>query len=72
MPLDELKTYIASVTAADPAAVQSAAAKLLDPSQASIVVVGDAKLFLDALKKDHPNVEVIPASALKLDSAELK
>lgn len=70
--LDELKTFTASVSAVDPAAVQAAAAKLLDPSQASIVVVGDAKLFIDALRKDYPSVELIPASALKLDSAALK
>jgi zinc protease len=72
VPLDELKTYIGSVSAVEPGAVQSAAATLFDPSQASIIVVGDSKLFLDALKTDHPNVEVIPASALKLDNAGLK
>ncbi|GAA0328869.1 pitrilysin family protein [Sphingomonas oligophenolica] len=72
VPLEELKTFTASVSAVDPAAVQAAAAKLLDPSRASIVVVGDAKLFIDALRKDYPNLELIPASALKLDSAALK
>jgi len=72
VPLDELKTFTASVSAVDPAAVQAAAAKVLDPSQASIVVVGDSKLFIDALRKDYPNLELIPASALKLDSAALK
>jgi len=72
VPLDELKTFTASVSAVDPAAVQATAAKLLDPSQASIVVVGDAKLFIDALRKDYPNLELIPASALKLDKAALK
>jgi len=70
--LDELKTFTASVSAVDPAAVQAAAAKLLDPSQASIIVVGDAKLFIDALRKDYPNLELIPASALKLDKEALK
>jgi zinc protease len=53
-------------------AVQAAAAKLLDPSQASIVVVGDAKLFIDAMRKAYPKLELIPASALNLDSETLK
>ncbi|MEO9129975.1 MAG: pitrilysin family protein [Sphingomonas sp.] len=72
VPTGELKTFTASVSAVDPAAVQAAAAKLLDPSQASIIVVGDAKLFIDALRKAYPKLELIPASALNLDSATLK
>ena len=72
VPLDELKRYIPAVTAVDPAAVQKAAQSVIDPSRASIVVVGDAKLFLDALKKAYPQVEVIPASALDLGKAGLK
>ncbi|MEO8375109.1 MAG: pitrilysin family protein, partial [Sphingomonas bacterium] len=72
VPLGELKAFTASVSAVDPAAVQAAAAKLLDPSQASIVVVGDAKLFIDELRKAYPKLELIPASALNLDSETLK
>ncbi|MFA5989632.1 MAG: pitrilysin family protein [Sphingomonas sp.] len=72
LPLGELKTFASSLNAVDPAAVQAAAAKLLDPAAASIVVVGDSKLFIDDLRKVYPNVELIPASALDLDSAKLK
>ncbi|MEO7690503.1 MAG: pitrilysin family protein, partial [Sphingomonas sp.] len=72
VPLSQLKAFTSSVAAVDPAAVQAAAAKLLDPSQASIVVVGDAKLFVDALRKVYPELELIPASALNLDSETLK
>ncbi|MEG3151965.1 pitrilysin family protein [Sphingomonas sp. ZT3P38] len=72
VPLSELRAFTGSVSAVDPAAVQAAAAKLLDPSRASIVVVGDAKDFVDALRKDYPTLELIPASALNLDSAVLK
>ncbi|MEO6216155.1 MAG: pitrilysin family protein [Sphingomonas sp.] len=72
VPLGQLKTFTSSVAAVDPATVQAAAAKLLDPSQASIVVVGDAKLFVDALRKLYPKLELIPASALNLDSETLK
>lgn len=72
VPVSELQRYIPSVSAVDPAAVQRAAASLMDPARASIVVVGDAKLFVDALRKDYPQVEVIPADKLDLDSAALK
>ncbi len=72
LPLSELGAYTARVSAVDPAAVQAAAAKLLDPAVASIVIVGDAKLFLPELRKTYPDAEVIAADALKLDSAALK
>jgi len=35
-------------------------------------VVGDAKLFLDDLRKKYPNVEVIPADKVNLDSPTLQ
>lgn len=72
VPLDTLSTYIPSIQGIDSAAVQAAAKKVLDPTGASIVVVGDAKLFVDELRKAHPNLEVIPAASLNLDSAALK
>lgn len=72
VPLTELKAFTASVSAVDPAAVQAAVAKLLDPAQASIIVVGDSKDFIDALRKDYPNLELIPASALDLDKPALR
>lgn len=72
VPLSELGQYTAKVSAVDPAAVQAAAANLLDPGAASIVVVGDAKEFLPELRKAYPQVEVIAADALKLESATLK
>ncbi|WP_413060410.1 M16 family metallopeptidase [Sphingomonas carotinifaciens] len=72
VPLDELQRYTAKVEGVDPAAVQAAAAALLDPKAASIVVVGDARQFLPALKARYPQVEVVPAAAVNLDSASLK
>lgn len=72
VPLDTLQSYIPSIQGVDPAAVQAAAKKVLDPSGASIVVVGDAKAFVDELRRTYPKLEVIPASALNLDSATLK
>ena len=72
VPLSELQRYIQSVNAVDPATTQAAAATLLDPKAASIVVVGDAKQFIDPLRKAYPNVEVIGEAALNLDSPTLR
>ncbi len=72
VPLSELKRYTASIQGVDPAAVQAAAAKYLDPSRASIVVVGDAKQFVDELRKTYPKLELIAADKVDLDSATLK
>ncbi|WP_415640793.1 M16 family metallopeptidase, partial [Sphingomonas zeae] len=72
VPLDELSRYIPRVQAVDSAAVESVSAALLDPKAASIIVVGDSKQFLPALKAAHPNVEVIPATSVNLDSPKLR
>ncbi|PKP93097.1 MAG: peptidase M16 [Alphaproteobacteria bacterium HGW-Alphaproteobacteria-16] len=72
VPLDTLQSYIPAIQGVDPAAVQAAAQKVLDPANASIVVVGDAKAFVDELRKTYPQLEVIPATALNLDSPTLK
>lgn len=70
--VDELGRYIPSVEGVDPAAVQAAAARLFDTKGASIVVVGDAKSFVEPLRKAYPTLEVLPATALNLDSVTLK
>ncbi len=36
------------------------------------MIVGDSAQFIDALRARYPNVEVIPLSALNLDSATLR
>jgi zinc protease len=72
VPLGELQRFTGAVGSVDPAAAQAAAAALLDPKAASIVVVGDAKQFIEPLRKAYPKVEVIPETALNLDSAALK
>ena len=72
VPLSELGAYVTKVAAVEPASVQAAAAKLLDPTRASIVVVGDAKDFIAPLRKAYPQVEVIPANTLKLEAATLR
>lgn len=64
-----LRDRVGKVT---PAAASTAAQATVDPKRATIVIVGDGKLFLDALRKAHPEVEVIPAAALKLDVEALR
>jgi zinc protease len=36
-----------------------------------VVIVGDAKEFLPALRKQYPNMEVIPVAELDLNNASL-
>ncbi len=72
LPMSELAEYVGKVDAIDGAAVQSAFAEHLPADRASLVIVGDAAQFIDALRAKHPNVEVIPISSLNLDNAELK
>ena len=44
----------------------------LPVNRASLVIVGDGALFLDALRAKHPNVEVINIDDLNLNTATLK
>jgi zinc protease len=72
VPLGELKLYEGKVRAVDPPAVERFADEVLDPARASIVVAGDAKLFVDALRAKYPALEVVKASELNLDSPTLR
>jgi zinc protease len=72
VPLDEINRYVASVQAIKPADVKSFAATRLNADSTSVIVVGDAKKFLPDLRKQFPQVEVILASDLDLNSASLK
>jgi zinc protease len=60
--LSELGRFIAAVERVTPQAVRQAARRSFDPDGASIVVVGDAKRFADALRKTHPRVESMSVS----------
>jgi zinc protease len=72
VPLDEINHYVAAVQAIKPADVKNFAASRLNADSTSVVIVGDAKQFLPDLQKQFPNVEVIPAADLDLNSASLK
>ncbi len=72
LPMSELAAYVGKVEAIDGEDVQSAFAEHLPVDRASLVIVGDASQFIDALRAKHPNVELIPISELDLDSATLR
>jgi zinc protease len=59
------------VGAVSPEAAAAAARANVDPARATIVIVGDGKLFLEKLRAAHPEAEVIPVAALNLDSPTL-
>ncbi|MFD1033978.1 M16 family metallopeptidase [Sphingomonas hankookensis] len=71
VPLARIATFLPSIEAVGPAAVQQAAAKVMDPKAASIVVVGDAKQFLEPLRKAYPQLVVVPAASIDLGRADL-
>jgi zinc protease len=72
LSLDEINRYIASVQAVTPAQIQKFAGSRLGASDAAIVIVGDAKDFIEPLRKQFPNVEVIKRDELDLDTGKLR
>jgi zinc protease len=72
LPMSELSAYVGKVEAIDGPAVQAAFAEHLPVDRASLVIVGDAAQFLDALRVKYPEVEVIPITDLSLDRAALR
>jgi len=71
IPLGEMQVYDEKVRAVTPQEAQAFADQVLDPARADIVVVGDAGKFLPQLKARYPDLEVIPAARLDLDSPGL-
>lgn len=70
LPLDALTTGNAALSAVDPAGVGGfAKASLASPP--TIVLVGDASKFLDAVRKTHPDVQVVKATDLDLTTSSL-
>ncbi|MEI9891896.1 MAG: hypothetical protein WDN45_16695 [Caulobacteraceae bacterium] len=70
--LGEVQRYQPAIQAVDAAAVQAFAHAVLDPAQATVVVAGDAKMFLPKLRERFPDLQVIPAATLDLDHLPLK
>ncbi|HEV2818586.1 MAG TPA: insulinase family protein, partial [Allosphingosinicella sp.] len=68
----ELTRYQGAVMAVTPAEAQAAAAGLLRPEGATIVIVGEAARFLERLRQSQANVTVIPIADLNLDRPSLR
>jgi len=69
---DELNRFIGNVQSIKPEDVKKFAAANLATDSTSLIVVGDARKFLADLKKQFPDVEVIPIAELDLNSASLR
>jgi zinc protease len=72
LPVSEVNRYLGSVEAVTPAQMQAYARSALAPGEAAIIVVGDAKGFLEPLRARFPQVEVIPIDRLNLESPTLQ
>lgn len=70
--LNEINNYINNVQGVKATDIQQFAGAHLAAKESSIIIVGNAKEFLDNLKKQFPNVEVIRESDLNLNSATLR
>ena len=69
-PLDTVNKFIPAINAITAADVSAFAAKYFE-TPPSLIVVGKAPEFLEALKKDFPDVRVIRQSDLDLNRADL-
>ena len=72
LPMTDLAAYVGRVESITPEQVQAAFAENLPAANASVVIVGDSAQFIEALRAKYPNVEVLPLSALNLDTAALR
>ena len=72
LPLEEITRYITGVQAITPEQVREFAKSSLAGGAVDVVIVGDAKKFLEPLKARFKDVEVIPAAQLDLNSPTLR
>jgi zinc protease len=70
LPLDTLNKFIPSINAVTSTDVTAFAAKYFDTAP-TLIIVGQAAAFLEPLKKDFPDIRVIPTADLDLNRAEL-
>ena len=68
----EIAAFTRRIDAVTADAARTAGARAIDPAKTSLIVAGDAKLFAPALRARFPNLEVIEATSLDLDSATLQ
>lgn len=72
MPAQESVEYTIKLGRVDASAASAAARKYIGAEQATLIIVGDASKFLEALKAVRGDIEVIPIGELDLDRAALR
>ncbi len=72
LPLEKLQTYSAEISGVTAEHAGAAARKYFDPANATLVIVGDAAKFWDAVKDKRAGMERIGIDELDLGSAALK
>ncbi|WP_292051700.1 MULTISPECIES: M16 family metallopeptidase [unclassified Brevundimonas] len=72
LPLSDLSTYATRLSQLSPEDVRAAFADKIPANRSNIVITGNAALFLDKVREKYPNVEVINATDLNLDSSTLR
>ncbi len=72
LPMSEYGRVLPALEAVTLPQIAASLAAEIDPAQASIVIVGRASEFLEPLRAQHPNVEVIPIGELDFGSATLR
>jgi zinc protease len=72
VPLTEMNVFTAKVEAVTADDVKAFSADIFDPAKANVIVVGDAKVFGEALAAALPGAELIKIDELDLDSPTLK
>lgn len=70
--LDEIGHYVQRVQAVTPKEIEKYARAHLAVKSAKVVVVGDVAQFSAAIRKVHPQAQVVQATALDLDSPNLR
>ena len=68
----EISRYSAAVNAVTPEQVRQVSKDLIDPTPASVIVVGDAGQFAPKLQAKGVKAQVIPVAKLNLDKAGLQ
>jgi zinc protease len=72
MPANEAVAFNGKLAAVTASAASAAAKRYVGADKATLVIVGDAAKFLDALKVVRKDVEVIPIDALDLERPSLR
>ena len=72
LPLSEINRYVSGVQAVSASDVRKFAGSNLGGKDVNIVIVGDAKKFVEPLKQQFSDVEVIPVGELDLASPTLR